>query len=89
MSPVSLSVPSVLTVPSVPPAPTALLIAKQAARYFSLGQRTLENWRCLGEGPEFVRLGRVIRYRLSSLDAWLQSRTFANTGEADHADRAA
>jgi predicted DNA-binding transcriptional regulator AlpA len=40
---------------------------------------TLNTWRTLGKGPKFVRVGRLIRYRVSDLDAWLESRTVNST----------
>ncbi len=79
------SVPNVTSVSDPRPISTALLTTAQAAKYLALGQRTLENWRCRGVGPAFVRLGRVVRYRVSDLNAWLSVRTFASTSQADHA----
>lgn len=32
--------------------------------------RTLCRWRKSGKGPDFVREGRVVRYRSSDIDAW-------------------
>ncbi len=48
-----------------------------------VSQRTLQRWRQEGSGPEFIRVGRQIRYRESSLDAFLKSRSFNSTSEAD------
>lgn len=47
-----------------------------------LSVATLNTWRTLGRGPKFVRVGRLIRYRVSDLDAWLQSRTVNSTVQA-------
>ncbi len=79
------SVPNVTSVTDARPISSALLTTAQAAQYLALGQRTLENWRCRGDGPAFVRLGRVVRYRVLDLDAWLSARTFDSTSQADHA----
>lgn len=57
-----------------------LLDGVQAARMLGLHRRTLENWRCRGEGPVFLRVGRAIRYRPSDVNAWLDGRRFQNTG---------
>jgi excisionase family DNA binding protein len=56
----------------------------EAARYLGLQPTTLEAWRCRGEGPSFVKLGRAVRYRQADLDAWIESRVRQNTigGEA-------
>lgn len=36
---------------------------------------TLADWRCKGIGPAYVKVGRLVRYRKSAGDAWLESRT--------------
>ena len=33
---------------------------------------SMERWRRLGSGPEFVRLGGLVRYRKSALDRYLE-----------------
>ena len=33
---------------------------------------TLANWRYLGRGPVFVRLGRHVRYRADDLASWIE-----------------
>jgi hypothetical protein len=35
---------------------------------------TLSDWRTKGIGPAYVKVGRLIRYRIADLDAWLDSR---------------
>lgn len=44
-------------------------------------QRTLERWQQAGDGPQFVRVGRAVRYRQSDLDAWLECRTRTSTSD--------
>lgn len=51
----------------------------EAARYLGLQKTTLEAWRCRGDGPQFVKLGRAVRYRQADLDAWIDSRIRQNT----------
>ena len=36
-------------------------------------QRTLAQWRHLGKGPAFTKLGKHIRYRRHDVVAWLDS----------------
>jgi len=36
---------------------------------------TLEKWRQNGTGPRYIKIGRLVRYRQSDVDQWLQSRT--------------
>lgn len=51
------------------------LAAEQAAEYLGVSTKTLKRWRSNGTGPAFSRLSRSrVRYRKSSLDAWLASR---------------
>ena len=52
-----------------------LLTAEQAAEYLHVQMQTLANWRGTGKGPAFVRIGRLIRYRLESLDRWIDSQS--------------
>lgn len=50
-----------------------LLDTAEAARYLGINPRTLEWWRTTGrERIPFVRAGRVIRYDVSDLDAWVE-----------------
>lgn len=50
------------------------------AKYIGVSVRTIEDWRQKGRGPAFVKLGRLVRYRLSDLDLWLHKHTV--TGDA-------
>ena len=61
---------------------TALLDTKEAAALYGLSQMTLRKWRCLGEGPRFVRIGRAVRYRKADLDAYADARIFESTSQA-------
>ncbi|WP_331271251.1 helix-turn-helix transcriptional regulator [Arthrobacter sp. 135MFCol5.1] len=42
----------------------------------------LANWRYLGLGPKFVKVGRAVRYRASDVESWLQDQTRQQTGAA-------
>ncbi|MEE4303594.1 MAG: helix-turn-helix domain-containing protein [Wenzhouxiangella sp.] len=61
---------------------TQFLDTIDAAHYLGLQKSTLEAWRCRGGGPQFVKLGRAVRYRQADLDAWIESRVRHNTVEA-------
>jgi excisionase family DNA binding protein len=53
-----------------------LLTNDQAAEYLGITPRTLEVWRCTKRYPiPFIKVGRLVRYRKSSLDAFHASRT--------------
>jgi hypothetical protein len=56
-----------------------LLDPKAAAAYLGLAVLSLADMRCRGVGPIFSRAGRLIRYRKSWLDAWIESRSCAST----------
>jgi hypothetical protein len=49
-----------------------------AAPYVGVSRKTLSNWRALGEGPPYVRLGKSpgarIVYRVADLDRFLADR---------------
>ena len=52
-----------------------LLTSKEAAEFLKISRHTLEAWRCKGEGPPFMRAGRLARYDKEELERWLKSRT--------------
>lgn len=60
----------------------SLLSPHGAATVLKLSVYTLADMRCKGTGPRFTKVGRLVRYRMSDLQAWLDSRTFTNTSEA-------
>ncbi len=43
------------------------LTTEQAAQVLGLKPTTLEIWRCRGDGPAFLKLGRAVRYRHEDL----------------------
>ncbi len=50
-----------------------LLNTAQAAHYLGLSPSTLEHWRMLRKGPNWLSVGpRLKRYRKSDLDTWLE-----------------
>ena len=52
-----------------------------AADYLGYAESTLEKKRLTGDGPPFIRLGRVIVYDTRDLDAWLAARRAQSTSE--------
>ena len=36
---------------------------------------TATKWRARAEGPPFIKVGRLVRYRRADVEAWLVSRT--------------
>jgi hypothetical protein len=64
------AVPTALAISSSP-----LLSRKEAATYLGLSERTLAVWACTGRyNLEMVKIGRLAKYRKSSLDLFIQER---------------
>lgn len=42
-----------------------------AAAYLSVSAGTLRNWRTAGCGPRYRTVGRIVRYHVDDLDAFL------------------
>lgn len=59
-----------------------VLTNKEAARQLGVSHRTLEDWRLMNRGPRFVKLGRLVRYRLGDLLDFMDRNTFMNTTQA-------
>lgn len=60
-----------------------LLTRGEAAAYLNVSEQTLASWACTGRyNLRLIRVGRLIRYRRSDLDTWLDKRsTSGNDGE--------
>ncbi|UVE19166.1 helix-turn-helix domain-containing protein [Pseudomonas sp. LS44] len=57
-----------------------MLDEAQAAKHLDVSPGTLSVWRSTGRYQlPFLKVGRKVRYRLSDLDAWLDSRTRKTT----------
>lgn len=48
----------------------ALVNPKCAAAFIDIEVATLANWRTLGKGPDFIRDGGFVRYRVGDLKQW-------------------
>ena len=58
---------------------TLLLTETEAAERLRLSVKTLRAWRLRSKGPQFVRLGRAVRYRPSDLDEYVRRSTVVTT----------
>jgi len=68
---------------SIPPqGADSLLTAREAAAFLSLSPATLAAWRVRGGGPSFLKLNRAVRYRKSTLIAWIEVNTHQNTAQS-------
>ena len=53
-----------------------MLTTKQAATVLGVSPKALENWRCAGKGPTYVRYSCIcVRYPMDALLAFIDSRT--------------
>ena len=69
------------------PPPSPLGNESQAADYINSNPRTMERWRHTGDGPPFIKVGRLVRYRFADLDRWLDQQTRKHTGESVESSR--
>ncbi len=55
------------------PEQTEYLSPRQVSQLTGIEAGTLANWRWSGRGPDFVRLGRSIRYPKQDLQHWIEA----------------
>ncbi|WP_253904349.1 helix-turn-helix domain-containing protein [Arthrobacter sp. Br18] len=60
---------------------TELLTPAQLSEMLGKPERSLAQWRYLGIGPRFVKIGRAVRYRDADVTSWLEAQTRQRTGE--------
>jgi predicted DNA-binding transcriptional regulator AlpA len=56
-----------------------IMLEEAAANHLGVSVRTMQNWRQVGGGPRYVKLGRAVRYRMSDLDDFINSRVREST----------
>jgi predicted site-specific integrase-resolvase len=61
----------------------------EVAKRWGFSPRTLENWRCRGEGPRFLKIGGKVVYRLEDVEAFEQNQLRAKTASARERKRRA
>ncbi|MBF0214986.1 MAG: helix-turn-helix domain-containing protein [Magnetococcales bacterium] len=49
----------------------------QLARRWGINPKTLQNWRCRGTGPPYLKIGGHILYRLEEIEAYEADRHIA------------
>ena len=52
---------------------------EQLAERWHLSPRTLEQWRWLGKGPRFLKIGARVLYREEDVEAWETAQVCQNT----------
>jgi excisionase family DNA binding protein len=66
---------AVSTRPDQGSAPEPLLTPDEVARWLGKPKATLYAWRSRGLGPRGIRVGNLLRYRESEVEAWLDAHT--------------
>jgi len=51
--------------------PDGRLSAREASKYLGLSEKTLAQYRCRGEGPKYLKRGRIFYFK-EDLDRWVQ-----------------
>jgi len=59
---------------AAPGGETQLLSAAELAEFLSVPLSTIYYWRHVGKGPPALRAGRLLRFDLASVCAWLERR---------------
>ena len=60
--------------------PNEMLSNRDAAAYLGVAESTLNNWRWHGKRPlQYVKLGHIVRYRKSDLDAFISANLLTHT----------
>lgn len=68
--------------PRSPQADDGLAEPQDVADYLLVPHATLAQWRYLGQGPRFFKVGRFVRYRWSDVEAWLGQQSRSSTRSA-------
>lgn len=64
-----------MTAPTNDNEPAEYLDERRLCALLGISSVTATKWRANAKGPPFIRVGRLVRYRRSDVDAWLRSRT--------------
>jgi predicted site-specific integrase-resolvase len=55
---------------------------REVADRWNISHRTLERWRWVGEGPQFIKIGGRVVYRLEDVEAYERNQLRASTAES-------
>lgn len=59
-----------------------LVIPEVIANHLGVSSGQLAQMRYLGTGPEFIKIGSRVRYKMSAVVAWLDGQSRTQTGAA-------
>ncbi len=65
-------------------ASNGLLNTKQASDFLGVNDKSLANSRYTGTGIQipYIKMGKIVRYRQSDLEAYIENNTLTHTGDA-------
>jgi hypothetical protein len=55
--------------------------ASAAKKLGDISPRTLEKWRLTGDGPEFRKFGKTVRYAETDLERWAEAQRRTSTSD--------
>lgn len=58
-----------------------LLSSQEAAKYLGIAEPTLRISRMKGGGIPFIKMGRLVKYRIADIENYLAIRTYKSTSE--------
>jgi hypothetical protein len=59
----------------------AFLNELQVSEKLQISVASLRRWRVLGQGPQYVKVGPLVRYRPEALDLWVEELPKGGTDE--------
>jgi predicted DNA-binding transcriptional regulator AlpA len=72
-------VTAMTTTTQAQPVARQLLNNDETADMLNVSRRTLPVWRVQGKGPKFIKIGKLVRYERTEIEAWILANTHANT----------
>jgi predicted site-specific integrase-resolvase len=64
---------------------TKHLNQRELAERWNISQRTLERWRWVGDGPQFLKLGGRVVYRVEDVERYEAEQLRSHTGSSTSA----
>jgi excisionase family DNA binding protein len=58
---------------------TTVLDLSGASEYLKISEATLRAWKRQGKGPTYFRAGKLLRYRRSDLDLWIEKHSVSHS----------
>lgn len=59
-----------------------LLTETQVSTIFNISINTLRYWRHCGDGPNYIKIGKLVRYHQAELESYIQRKTCVSKARA-------